>query len=394
MTPFESYRLVTLPSLRAATAAFNLSSVQSNSQSSSAMKTTHARRSCFFLCLSLGMGICSGLTGAPRDALDLDGDGIPNLVDLDVDNDGLPNAMDPNVDGGIALAGPYAGMYIGDHLENDNPAEEDIDGDGLLDDSLGEIDIDGDSDPDDDEYELDIDGDGRDDDSLTELDVDGDGRNDDASDEDDIDGDGLDDDDDAEEKDIDGDGIADDQDDDIDGDGRLNSAEDEDDIDGDGRRNDDPDELNEDGDDFDDIDDDDDDNDGEKDEDDPDHHAEGDEREVEVSLTRVSAPTESRAKISVQHFGFGEIKFEVKVEGVTGVPLDLVIDGIVRDSLVLDGENLEVEYESTPDRDNERLLDFDVLGMPIELRQSGLVLFTGDIPNGPSSDEGFEPESD
>ena len=39
--------------------------------------------------------------GAP----DLDGDGIPNIVDPDIDGDGIPNALDKNVDGGIARSG-------------------------------------------------------------------------------------------------------------------------------------------------------------------------------------------------------------------------------------------------------------------------------------------------
>ena len=91
---------------------------------------------------------------------DLDGDGIPNIVDPDIDNDGIPNIVDSNVDGGIAIVGPYAGQYLGDHIDNDNPTEEDMDDDGLADVSLAEKDIDGDSKNDDDSTETDIDGDG------------------------------------------------------------------------------------------------------------------------------------------------------------------------------------------------------------------------------------------
>ena len=72
---------------------------------------------------------------------DIDGDGIPNIVDPDVDNDGIPNALDRNVDGGIAKFGPMRGRWVGDRLSNDSTAEKDIDGDGLLDDSLAELEI-------------------------------------------------------------------------------------------------------------------------------------------------------------------------------------------------------------------------------------------------------------
>ena len=97
------------------------------------------------LALTAGLALATGAAQAANNAPDLDGDGIPNIVDPDVDGDGIPNGLDDNVDGGIAVSGPYAGQYVGDHLRNDNPAELDIDGDGLADDSLGETDIDGDS---------------------------------------------------------------------------------------------------------------------------------------------------------------------------------------------------------------------------------------------------------
>lgn len=126
---------------------------------------------------------------------DLDGDGVPNVVDPDIDNDGIPNALDRNIDGGIPKSGPHKGRHIGDHLDNDNPAEKDIDDDGLADDSLGEADIDGDGKRDDSVVEGDVDGDHRLDHSSAETDMDGDGREDAAAEEDDVDGDGFDDDD-------------------------------------------------------------------------------------------------------------------------------------------------------------------------------------------------------
>lgn len=126
---------------------------------------------------------------------DLDGDGVPNVVDPDIDNDGIPNALDRNIDGGIPKSGPHKGRYIGDHLDNDSPAEKDIDDDGLADDSLGEADLDGDGKHDDSVLEGDVDGDRRLDDASVETDMDGDGREDAAAAADDIDGDGFDDDD-------------------------------------------------------------------------------------------------------------------------------------------------------------------------------------------------------
>ena len=131
------------------------------------------------LVLVFACGDVRAATSAP----DLDGDGIPNIVDPDVDNDGLPNATDRNIDGGIAKTGPYAGQYIGDHIENENPAEKDIDDDGLADDSLAEKDIDGDGKLDDDAIEDDIDGDNRKDDSTAERDIDGDGKDDESDEE-------------------------------------------------------------------------------------------------------------------------------------------------------------------------------------------------------------------
>lgn len=142
---------------------------------------------------------------------DLDGDGVPNLVDTDLDNDGIPNSRDRNVDGGIALSGPFKGKYIGDHLKNDDQNELDIDSDGLRDNSNSELDIDGDGRKDDASTEADIDGDGKLDNSTTETNTDGDGytnRND---------------------QDDDGDGVRDSDDDDDDGDGQDDYDDDDDD---------------------------------------------------------------------------------------------------------------------------------------------------------------------
>lgn len=330
----------------------------------------------------------SGRASSP----DLDGDGIPNVVDPDIDNDGIPNAMDRNVDGGVAKTGPYAGRYIGDRLDNDNPAEKDIDGDSLADDSLGEKDTDGDGKRNDDDLEKDIDGDKRDDDASTEKDVDGDGLDDDSPEENDIDGDGLDDDDDS-ETDIDGDGISDDSDDDVDGDGRRNSDSTEDDTDGDGLRNDDPREDNDDGDSRRDREDDDDDNDGDFDEDDLDHHQEDDELEVQVSLmAEAAAPKGSRARVKIQRMATGKIELEVDGRDLQVGEYEVVVNDVVLGNLVMTGDDKrtegEQEFETNPNKAGELPLPFDPIGLPISLRRDGVVIYKGTVPMPPPVNPG------
>ena len=323
---------------------------------------------------------------------DLDSDGIPNVVDPDIDNDGIPNAMDRNVDGGVAKTGPHSGRYIGDRLDNDNPAEKDIDGDSLADDSLGEKDTDGDSKRNDDTLEKDIDGDKRDDDASTEKDVDGDGLEDDSPEENDIDGDGLDDDDDS-ETDIDGDGISDDSDDDVDGDGRRNSDSTENDTDGDGRRNDDATEDNDDGDSRRDRDDDDDDNDGDFDEDDLDHHQENDELEVQVSLVgEAAAPKGGRARVKVQRMATGKIELEVDADDIQVGEYEVIVNDVVLGNLLITGDDKsskgEQEFETNPNKADELPLPFDPAGLPISLRRGGEVIYKGIVPMPPAVNPG------
>jgi hypothetical protein len=340
--------------------------------------------------LVLAAAASLALTTIPARATapDLDSDGIPNVVDPDVDNDGIPNALDKNVDGGIAKSGPRAGQYIGDRLDNDNPADKDIDGDSLSDDSLGEKDIDGDSKTDDSSTETDVDGDRRNDESSSEKDIDGDGIDDDSADEDDIDGDGLDDDDDI-ETDIDGDGKSDDDDDDVDGDGRRNSDASEDDTDGDGRRNDDADEDNDDGDSRRDRDDADDDNDGDSDEDDLDHRQEDDELEVQISLSGTeAAPKGSRARVKIQRMASGKIELEVDARDLDAGAYEVVVDGTVLGTLAMerDGKRTEgeQEFETNPNKSDELPLLIDPAGLPISLRKAGVVYYTGIVPNTPT----------
>lgn len=322
---------------------------------------------------------------AAGSAPDLDGDGIPNIVDPDVDNDGIPNALDRNIDGGIAKTGPYAGQYIGDHVENENPAEDDIDDDGLADDSLAESDIDGDGRLDDSDLEDDIDGDNRKDDSGAERDIDGDGKDDDSTDEDDIDGDGRDDDD-PEEQDIDGDGRLDGSDDDTDGDGRKNADADEDDTDGDGRRNDDAEEHDDDGDGTEDRYDDDDDNDGVDDIEEPGHAGDEDEAEVELKLTRLAAaPGGSEAKAKFRRLATGTARFKVDVDDLLAGNYELFVGGMPRGQIVLseDGGGDRV-FKTTPSGDAV-LLDFEVAGQPVVIRRDGQDYFSGIMPTVPES---------
>ena len=165
----------------------------------------------------------------------------------------------------------------------------------------------------------------------------------------------------------------------------MNSGDQDDDTDGDGLLNDDPNEHNSDGDDEDDSEDSDDDNDGEQDDDDTDHHPEDGESEVELKLTLgPGANSESEGKVEVQSFGTGESQFEIELSGVPAGDYDIVIDGVVQGTISAFGEGSEaegdVEYETNPDDEDERLLDFEVFGLPLEIKKDGIVYFQGTIP--------------
>jgi hypothetical protein len=335
------------------------------------------------------------LSATATQAPDLDADGVPNIVDPDIDNDGIPNALDDNIDGGIARSGPFTGQYLGDHINNDNPAEKDIDDDGMADDSLGETDIDADSKTDDQLSETDIDGDRRADDFPSELDIDGDGRNDNTLSEDDIDGDSLDDDD-LMEDDIDGDSQSDLHDDDIDGDSLINSGDIDDDTDGDGINNaDDSDDS--DGDGLRNREDDDDDNDGETDEDDSDHHHEIDETEVHSDLSpTVNAPNGSRSRVVVQRMATGKVELSLDGRDIGPGAYEVIVDGQTIGTLLMVGDEEEsegeVEFETGKLSGDELLLPFDPIGLGIELRKDGLIYFTGVVPTPPDAPTGGEGE--
>lgn len=262
---------------------------------------------------------------------DLDGDGIPNIVDPDIDNDGLPNAFDKNIDGGIAKSGPYTGQYIGDNIDNDNPSEEDIDDDGLADDSLGENDIDGDGKNDDDATEDDIDGDGRQNGNASEMDTDGDGRRDDDSAESDDDGDGKDD-----------------------------------------------------------IDDDDDNNDGIKDIDDENHHPEAEEGEIKADLgVQPAAPVESSASVTLQHFGTGQVKAVIDAKDLVPGNYQLYVAGVQRGTLVVDSGSHPrgtLVYK-TGGSAGSLPLDFAIADQAIAIRQGGTDFLSGKAPALPAASD-------
>lgn len=304
------------------------------------------------------MAVATAMTFSPAiaSAADLDGDGISNKVDRDVDGDGAPNGIDSNVDGGVCKRGPFKGKYVGDRLKNDSFAEKDIDGDNLDDDADEELDIDGDGKKDDSTREFDIDGDKRKDDSLKEDNIDGDDYDDDSPDEDDIDGDGK----------------TDDDDEDIDGDDDSNA--DDDDCDGDGKGRDDDDD--DDGDDIDDDSDDDDDGDGIDDD---------DVLELEASLTpTANAPAKSRMRVKIKQLPGGEFELEFDGRGLAEGAYDVVVNSQVLGQLEMEEDDGrtegEVEFETTPDDEDELPLPFDPSGLPVEIVKDGLTYFNGTVP--------------
>ncbi len=342
-------------------------------------------------------------SAATPSASDIDGDGIPNIVDPDVDGDGIPNGLDKNVDGGIAKSGPRRGKFVGDRLNNNAPGEKDIDGDGLNDDALAEKDIDGDGLKDDAAAELDIDGDGLKDDAANERDEDGDGKLDTATSEDDIDGDGLDDED-ATELDIDGDGDSDRETDeeDIDGDGKLDDAETENDIDGDGIPNDLDDDV---------------DGDGLTNDLDIDTNGDGqpDEFDMHFGAVAVAGVGEAGGEYSRGEFDGTRVYLELGIEGVPAGNYDFFLGGLKRgvihvgaaDPAALkrsarssdheeggdeeggdDGEDSGGEvsgsiiFATHPDeiRAGALRLNFDPAGQSFQIKSGGTVYFAGEVP--------------
>ena len=190
-----------------------------------------------------------------------------------------------------------------------------------------------------------------------------------------MDGDGLEDDS-KREKDIDGDGRRDGVDDDIDGDDVDNADDDDCDGDGKGRDRDDDD----DGDDLDDDNDDDDDGDGIDDD---------DVAEIEAALKPTdSAPVGSRVRVKVKQLPNSEIEFEVDGRNLAEGDYDVIVNGQVLGQLTMEDDDGrtegEVEFETTPDADDELPLPFNPIGLPVEIVQGAVTYFTGTVPTPPA----------
>lgn len=259
---------------------------------------------------------------------DLDGDGVPNVVDPDIDNDGIPNALDRNIDGGIAKSGPHKGRYIGDHLDNDSPAEKDIDDDGLADDSLGEADIDGDGKHDDSVLEGDVDGDRRLDDASVETDMDGDGREDAAAAEENIDGDGFDDDDHYS--------------------GVVPTTPPPPSVVG---------------------------------------GTTGAGKVVLVRTPEAPAGAKAKAVVKVQFGVAGLVALEVEVERILAGDYELIVGGVSRGVVTVAGQGGQergvLRFMAVPRDPADRLLDFAAAGQRMVIRRGETLFFSGVLPEGP-----------
>ena len=85
-------------------------------------------------------------------------------------------------------------------------------------------------------------------------------------------------------------------------------------------------------------------------------------------------------------------EFEIDAKDLLVGNYDIVIDGIVRGTLPVfqDGNDTEgeVEFETFPDKAEELLLDFDVIGLPIEISLNRVVYFSGTVPTPPDAPTG------
>ena len=282
--------------------------------------------------LSLASAVVLALACVPVWAVgpDLDGDGVPNVVDPDIDNDGIPNALDRNIDGGIPKSGPHKGRHIGDHLDNDNPAEKDIDDDGLADDSLGEADIDGDGKRDDSVVEGDVDGDHRLDHSSAETDMDGDGREDGAAEEDGIDGDGFDDDDHYS--------------------GVVPTTPPPGVVGGT-------------------------------------RGATGGGKVVLVRAAEAPAGAKAKAVVKVQFGVAGLVSLEVEVERILAGDYELIVGGVYRGVVTVVGQGGQergvLRFMAVSKDPADRLLDFAAAGQRMVIRRGETIFFSGVLPEGP-----------
>ena len=96
------------------------------------------------------------------------------------------------------------------------------------------------------------------------------------------------------------------------------------------------------------------------------------------------APETSAVKVKVERQFDGELEFDVEVRGLPTGDYDLIVSGVNRGTIavVISGSTTsgEISFESHPDDDSERLLDFPVTGETISIERSGVVYFSGIIP--------------
>ena len=122
-----------------------------------------------------------------------------------------------------------------------------------------------------------------------------------------------------------------------------------------------------------------------------------DEGEVFISST-ASAPAGSRVKIEIERSLSGELKVQIDVRGLPVGTYDLNVAGVYRGSIdvVTTGDTTrgEVEYETIPDDNSERLLDFEILGQLVEISQGGIIYFAGIAPSVSTVDDGDSLEID
>jgi hypothetical protein len=105
--------------------------------------------------------------------------------------------------------------------------------------------------------------------------------------------------------------------------------------------------------------------------------------DVQVPLLSTGADGNASAKAELKRKASGKLSFEVEVEDVDAGAYELSVAGTVRGMLnvVADGNGTrgQIEFESEPDG-GENLLNFDVAGQEIILRQGGTVFFSRVFP--------------
>lgn len=105
--------------------------------------------------------------------------------------------------------------------------------------------------------------------------------------------------------------------------------------------------------------------------------------QVNVPMLSTGVDSNASAKVELKQKPSGKLSFEVEVEDVNTGAYELVVGGTVRGTLnvVTDGNGTrgQLEFESEPDS-GELLLNFNVLGEEIIVRQGGTVFFSRIFP--------------